>query len=58
MDTLFGKNKLVHLKADWQVLRVWEYEINKNLNKAVVKIIIFLNNEKNRIMRFFCILVY
>lgn len=37
------KNRAQLRKEGWEVLRVWEHDIRKNLNKSINKIINFLN---------------
>lgn len=36
-------NRIKLRKAGWKILRVWEHEINKNLQKVISKIILFLD---------------
>ncbi|MFH1375268.1 MAG: DUF559 domain-containing protein, partial [Patescibacteria group bacterium] len=37
-------NRVKLREASWEVLRVWEHEIQKDLDQAVNKIITFLKN--------------
>jgi len=40
------KNRTQLRKEGWKVLRVWEHEVHKNIDKTVAKIMTFLQNEK------------
>ena len=33
-------------KIGWNIIRIWEHDINKNLDKTIIKIVNFLKNKK------------
>jgi len=39
------KNRAQLRKEGWEVLRVWEHEVQKDLDGVVIKIVKFLNNK-------------
>jgi len=37
-----------YIKNNWNILRIWEHEINQNLDQVVNEIVDFIENQKGR----------